>query len=152
MSKEKELVIYQTKSGSLELKEDFSNQTIWATQKDISKIYEKDQSVISMHIRNIFEDGEVDRKSNMQKMHISLSDKLVEFYSLDIILAIGCRVNSSKAIILRKWVTKTLKDHIVKGFIINKKKIKGDRDIFINTVDNMIGIVLLLLNLKTKNV
>lgn len=63
MSEQKDLIIYQLESGALELKADFSTETVWASQKDISLIYGKDQSVISRHIRNIFKDGEVDEKA-----------------------------------------------------------------------------------------
>jgi hypothetical protein len=66
------------------------------------RIFEKDQSVISRHIRNIFKDNEIDKKSNMQKMHIANSDKPVDIYSLDIILSVGYRTNSKKAIEFRK--------------------------------------------------
>ena len=82
MNKEKDLIIYQLENGALELKADFENEIIWASQKDIVSLHGKDQSVISRHIRNIFKEGEVDEKSNMQKMHIANSDKPVAFYSL----------------------------------------------------------------------
>lgn len=81
------MVIYS--DGELELNVSVKNETIWLTQIQISDIFEKDQSVISRHIKNILKDNEVDEKSNMQKMHIANSDKPVSFYSLDIILAVG---------------------------------------------------------------
>lgn len=71
------LVMYQTKSGSLEFRGDVQKETIWATQAQIVELFDVDQSVVSRHIRNIFKDGEVDQKSNMQKMHIANSDKPV---------------------------------------------------------------------------
>ena len=93
-----EIVVFQSKTGAIELKGDFRHETIWATQADIVKLYGKDQSVISRHIASIFKDKEVDSKSNMQKMHITNSDKPVVFYGLDIILAVGYRTNSKRAI------------------------------------------------------
>jgi hypothetical protein len=67
------IVIYQAKSGALELRQDLQKQTIWATQAEIAQLYGKDQSVISRHIASIFSDGEVNKKSNMQEMHIANS-------------------------------------------------------------------------------
>ena len=91
-----DMVIYN--DGELELNVSVNKDTIWLTQAQLCDIFEKDQSVISRHINNIFKDNEVDEKSNMQKMHIANSDKPVSFYSLDIVLAVGYRTNSSKAI------------------------------------------------------
>jgi death-on-curing family protein len=136
-NKSQKLAIYQAKSGAIELRQDFDKETFWATQKDLSIIYEKDQSVISRHINNIFKDKEIDKKSNMQKMHIAKSDKPVELYSLDIILAVGYRVNSTKAIEFRKWATKTLKQHITKGFTINQNKINKNRQEFLKAVEDI---------------
>ncbi len=118
-------IIYD--NGEIELKVSLDNDTIWLTQKDITQIFEKDQSVISRHINNIFKDKEVDEKSNMQKMHIAFSDKPVKFYSLDIILAVGYRVNSAKAIKFRQWATSVLKSYITNGYAINSDKITNDR-------------------------
>ena len=86
MNQTQEIVIYESNEGVVELSVDFHNDTIWATQSQIEKIFSVDQSGVSRHIRNIFKDGEVDEKSNMQKLHIPNSDKLVAFYSLDVIL------------------------------------------------------------------
>ncbi len=146
-SKIQKLSIYQAKSGAIELRQDFDKETFWANQKDLSFIYEKDQSVISRHINNIFKDKELDKKSNMQKMHIANSDKPVEFYSLDIILAVGYRVNSSRAINFRKWATKILKQHITQGFTINQNKIDKNRQEFLKAVEDI-----KLLSKDNKNV
>jgi len=127
-------------NGEIELKVSIDNnkETIWLTQKQIVALFEKNQSVISRHINNIFKDGEVDDKSNMQKMHIANSDKPVNFYSLDIILAIGYRTNSKKAIEFRKWVTKVLKEYIVNGYAINSEKITIDRFLHLeNDMNNL---------------
>lgn len=128
------LAIYQTKDGALQLKSDSANETLWATQKNLAFLYQKDQSVISRHIRNIFKDGEVDEKSNMQFLHIPNSDKPVAFYSLDIILAVGYRTSSSRAIAFRIWATKTLKQHITEGFTINQSRIKQNHKAFLQAV------------------
>ncbi|MEA2091723.1 MAG: RhuM family protein [Campylobacterota bacterium] len=120
-----DIVIYE--NGNLELNIEFENETIWLNQKQIVELFEKDQSVISRHINNIFKDNEVDEKSNMQKMHIANSDKPVKFYSLDIVLAVGYRTNSSKAIMFRQWATKVLKEYLINDYVINKDKLQKQK-------------------------
>ena len=137
------LVIYS--DGELELKISVTDETIWLTQAQLSDIFEKDQSVISRHINNIFKDNEVDEKSNMQKIHIANSDKPVSFYSLDIILAVGYRTNSSKAIKFRQWATSVLKNYIQNGYVINSDKITNDR--FVSLENELI-----LLKSKVENI
>jgi prophage maintenance system killer protein len=133
----KEMIIYQAKDGAIELRGDFNNETIWATQAQIVDIFGIDQSVVSRHINNIISDNEVNKKSNMQKMHIANSDKPVLFYSLDIILAVGYRTNSSKAIAFRIWATKTLKQHLVSGYTINKKRVGANYQKFLQAVSGV---------------
>lgn len=132
-----QIVVYQSKNGAIEVKKDINLNTIWATQMDISKLFGKDQSVISRHINGIFKDKEIDQKSNMQKMHIPNSDKPVIFYSLDIILAVGYRANSKRAIEFRQWATKILKAHITKGYTINSKVIKNNYAEFQKAIENI---------------
>ena len=137
------LVIYS--DGELELKISVTDETIWLTQAQLSDIFEKDQRVISRHINNIFKDNEVYEKSNMQKMHIANSDKPVSFYSLDIVLAVGYRTNSSKAIKFRQWATSVLKNYIQNGYVINSDKITNDR--FVSLENELI-----LLKSKVENI
>ena len=125
LKKENNIVIFQ--DGEIELKVSIEKETIWLTQKQIVELFQKDQSVISRHINNIFKDKEVDEKSNMQKMHIANSDKPVKFYSLDIVLAVGYRTNSARAIEFRRWATSVLKEYIFNGYAINKEKITQQR-------------------------
>ncbi|MFA5232884.1 MAG: RhuM family protein [Sulfurimonas sp.] len=124
-----DMVIYN--DGELELSVSVTGDTIWLTQAQLCDIFEKDQSVISRHINNIFRDNEVEEKSNMQKMHIANSDKPVSFYSLDIVLAVGYRTNSSKAIRFRQWATSVLKSYITDGYVINSEKITNERFVFL---------------------
>jgi prophage maintenance system killer protein len=135
--KEKNLVIYQAKSGAIELRGDFTRETIWATQAQIADIFSIDRTVATKHIGNIIKIKEVDKKSNVQKMHIANSDKPVTFYSLDIILAVGYRANSARAIQFRQWATKTLREHITKGFTVNPKIIKHNYAQFLSVVDDI---------------
>ncbi|PIQ91307.1 MAG: death-on-curing protein [Parcubacteria group bacterium CG11_big_fil_rev_8_21_14_0_20_39_22] len=134
---EKQVVIYQAKSGAIELKGDFESESIWASQAQIADVFQTERSVITKHIRNILKNEEIDEKSNVQKMHIANSDKPVAFYSLDIVLAVGYRTNSRVAIEFRKWATKTLREHITKGYTINRKQIGKNYDAFMKVVSDI---------------
>src|SRR3990167_3774143 len=136
----KQLVVYQTPSGAIELRGDFDKETVWATQAQIANVFQIERSVATKHIRNILKDKEISEKSNVQKMHIPNSDKPTAFYSLDIILAVGYRANSKRAIEFRQWATKTLREHITQGYTINRKRIAHNYDAFMKTVaDIQIG-------------
>jgi prophage maintenance system killer protein len=130
-------VVYQAKSGAIELKGDIKHETIWATQAQITEIFNIDRTVVTKHIGNILKNREVDEKSNVQKMHIANSDRPITFYSLDIVLAVGYRTNSSRAIEFRKWATKTLRGYIIDGFVINKKRIAANYAHFSKIVEDV---------------
>ncbi len=132
-----DVVIYQAKNGAIELQADVAHETIWTTQAQIIDLFAIDQSVVSRHISNVFRDGEVEKESNMQKMHIANSDKPVTLYSLDVVLSVGYRANSKVAIEFRKWATKTLREHITKGYTINRKQIAKNYDAFMKAVSDV---------------
>ncbi len=87
------------------------------------KLFQRNQSVISRHVNNVFREGELQRKSNMQKMHIANSDKPVAFYNLDVIISVGYRVKSEHGTRFRIWATRILKDHLVKGYTLNQRRL-----------------------------
>lgn len=117
-----EIVIYKTPQGpQLDVK--LKRQSVWLTQAQIAYLFDIERSVITKHTNNIFKDGELTEKRNVQKMHIPHSDKPVKFYSLDLILSVGYRVNSQRATQFRIWATKTLKQHLIKGYTVNKKRL-----------------------------
>ncbi len=148
----KQLLIYQTKSGAIEIKKDVNSDMIWASQAQISKLFDVDQSVVSRHIRNIFKDGEIKEKSNMQKMHIANSDKPVIYYSLDVILSVGYRTNSKVAIEFRKWVSKVLRNYIVSGYVVDKNKVLKNYNSFLETIDDVKKLMSKNNNIDTSNV
>jgi len=80
-------------------------------------------TAINKHIKNIFAEGELEEKCNVQKMHIAYSDKPITLYSLDVIISVGYRVNSKQGTKFRIWATERLKNYFVKGFVINEKRI-----------------------------
>ncbi len=135
--KKNNVVIFQAKNGALELRGDLSHETMWATQAQIAELFGIERSVATKHIKNILSGSEVVEKSNVQKMHIAQSDKPVTLYSLDIILAVGYRTSSAKAIEFQKWASSVLKDHLMKGYTLNKKVILKNYDQFIKNVSDI---------------
>ncbi|OQX73402.1 MAG: hypothetical protein B6D59_05775 [Campylobacteraceae bacterium 4484_4] len=115
------------KDDGLQLKVGFDGETVWLRQSEIAQLFEKDRTVITRHINNILKDKEVDEKSNVQKMHIANSDKPVKFYSLDIVLAVGYRTNSAKAIKFRQWVTKILKSYMIQGYVLDRERLQKQK-------------------------
>jgi len=115
--------IYQSPDGQMQLDVQMDNQTVWLTQAQMVLLFERDQSVISRHIRNVFTEGELEEKSNMQNLHIANSDKPVTYYNLDVIISIGYRVKSQRGTQFRQWATARLKDFLVKGYAINQKRL-----------------------------
>lgn len=137
MADKKALVIYQTDSGAIELPLDATSETIWATQAQIAEVFGIDRTRVTRHINNILKDGEVETKSNVRKTHFANSDKPVSLYSLDIILAVGYRTNSNRAINFRKWATTTLRTYISDGFVIDKKRVKHNLSQFTKALNDM---------------
>jgi prophage maintenance system killer protein/prophage antirepressor-like protein len=121
--KPREIVIFKSKTGDVKLNADFRGDTIWATQAQIAELFQIDRTRITRHINNILADDEVDRKSNVRKTHFANSDKPVNLYSLDMILSVGYRTNSAKAIEFRKWANVILKDYLLRGVAINQKRL-----------------------------
>lgn len=115
--------IYKSVDGKVELQVNIDKETVWLTQEQLGLLFERDQSVISRHIRNVFNEGELDEKSNMQKMHITNSDKPVAIYNLEVIISVGYRVKSIRGTQFRQWATQRLKDFLVQGYAINQKRL-----------------------------
>ena len=117
-----EIIIYKSPSGpNLDVRLD--RETVWLTQEQIGRLFSTDRSSITKHLRNIFKDGELVEKSNVQNLHIANSDKPVKFYDLDVVISVGYRANSKKATQFRIWATRTLKEYLVRGYAINKKRL-----------------------------
>jgi len=117
------VVIYQTTDGKSALDVRLEQETVWLNQAQLVDLFERSQSVISRHINNVFKEGELDEKSNMQKTHIANSDRPVVFYSLDVIISVGYRVKSQRGTQFRQWATRVLRDHLVQGYTINQQRL-----------------------------
>ncbi|MBP5982315.1 MAG: virulence RhuM family protein [Fluviicola sp.] len=118
-----EVIIYKTIDNQTQIDVKFENDTVWLSQSQITALFERDRTVITKHINKIFKDGELDEKSNVQKMHMAHSDRPVTFYNLDVIISVGYRVNSKQGIQFRQWATQRLKEYLVKGYTINEQRL-----------------------------
>lgn len=116
--------LFSSNDGVVRLEVSLDQDTAWLTQSQMEELFERDRSVISRHINNVFKEGELPRESNLQKMQIAFSDKPVALYSLDVIISVGYRVKSQRGVQFRQWATSTLKEHLVKGYTLNQQRLK----------------------------
>ncbi len=124
------IVLYQTDSTNVCVSVCYANETFWLTQKAMAELFGCSTDNISLHLKKIFLDGELDKDSVTEKYSATASDGktyLTTFYNLDAIIAVGYRVNSKQATAFRIWATKTLKEYITKGFVLNDDMLKNGR-------------------------
>ena len=119
-----EIVIYQTDDGSVALDVPLENETVWLTQKQMQELFGRDISGISRHISNVFKDGEVEKEGNIHYVRSERTGKPIAYYSLDVIIPVGYRVRSKRAVEFRKWASKVLKQYILKGYAANEQRMK----------------------------
>lgn len=118
------LLMYQTEDGLTKIQTRLEDETVWLNQEQMAELFQRDRSVITKHIGNIFKEGELEEKSNVQNLHISGSDKPVKYYNLDVIISVGYRVKSHRGTQFRIWATQRLREYIVKGFTMNDDMLK----------------------------
>jgi hypothetical protein len=122
---ETEFLFYTGSDGQVQIEVFMANENVWLTQGNMAELFAVDRTVIGRHLANIFESGELDDASNVQKMHIASSAKPVSYYSLDAIISVGYRVNSRQATQFRIWATRTLHNFIIKGFVLDDERLKN---------------------------
>ena len=133
MIQEHEIVLYQVEDTNIWVNVVFKDETFWMTQKAMAELFDVNVPAISKHLSNIFEEGELFKEATVSKMEIVQMEgnrkvkREPEFYNLDAIIAVGYRVNSKKATRFRQWATKTLKDYITKGFVLNDDMLKNGK-------------------------
>lgn len=120
---EKQIAIYQGIDGQTEIEVTFEQDTVWLTQEQIKELFQRDRTVVTKHIGNVFKEKELDEKSNVQILHIAGSDRPVKFYSLDVIISVGYRVKSPQGTKFRQWATQRLKDYLIQGYAINESRL-----------------------------
>jgi prophage maintenance system killer protein len=124
--KDNQILIYETENGQYTVEVLLEDDTVWLTQKQMAELFDIERSVITKHIGNIFKEGELEQKSVCAKLaHTAEDNKIYQttFYSLDVIIAVGYRVNAKRGTQFRIWATQTLKNHLLKGYTINQKRL-----------------------------
>ncbi|MBI5626863.1 MAG: virulence protein RhuM/Fic/DOC family protein [Nitrosomonadales bacterium] len=123
-----QIAFYQTDDGQVQLEVALEQDTVWLSQAQMVELFGRDQSVVSRHIRNALAEGEVVEKSNMQKMHIANSDRLVAFYDLDVVISVGYRIKSERGVQFRRWATNVLRQHLVQGYTLNQQRLDAQQE------------------------
>ena len=124
-----EIILYQP-DETVRLEVRLEDDTVWLTQAQMAELFQKDQSVIARHIGNVFREGEVEEKSNMQILHNTLSKyKPTKVYSLNVIISVGYRVKSKRGTQFRIWATSVLRDFLLRGYAINRQLTELERHV-----------------------
>ncbi len=133
-------IVYQAKSGALELRGDRKHTTIWATQAEMARIFDVNPQAITKHLRNIYRENELAKKGTCSKMEQVRSEgnrevrRTVEIYNLDAMIAVGYRINSSVGTRFRQWATRTLREYVTKGYAIDRRRVARNYGGFMEAV------------------
>jgi len=136
MNKELQFLIYNTPQEDIKVDVVVRDETIWLTQKAMATLFDVQVPAITKHLKNIFEEGELHEEATVSKMEIVQNEggrdvkRNIDFYNLDAIISVGYRVNSAKATQFRIWATKTLKEFIQKGFVLDDERLKQGESVF----------------------
>ena len=120
MEQKSEIIGYQT-NDILNLEVRVENDSVWLTQNQMSELFQRDRSVITKHINNVFKEKELDEKRNVQFLHIANSDKPIKLFSLDVIISVGYRVKSNRGTQFRIWANQVLKDYLLRGYAVQAR-------------------------------
>lgn len=130
-----ELVKFVDNGFELEVNVSPKEDTVWLTAEEMSYLFDRDRSVISKHIRNIFDEDECLERTNVHFLHIANSDKPVKAYSLDVIISVGYRVKSQRGVIFRRWANSILKEYLLKGYAIDSNRVMVTQENYLNLVN-----------------
>lgn len=123
-NKNNDIVIYQTEDGITKIEVNFNSDTVWLSQAQIGELFQRERSVITKHINNVFEEHELEEKGNVQILHIANSDRPIKLYNLDVIISVGYRVKSIRGTHFRRWATERLKEYMIKGFTMDDERLR----------------------------
>ena len=125
MDNNNQIVVYQTADNQTQIEVHMENETVWLTQAQMAELFQKDRTVISRHIRNVFNEGELEEQSTCAKFAHMGNDGLQQYetvmYNLDVIISVGYRVKSQRGTAFRIWATKVLKEYMLRGYAINQR-------------------------------
>ena len=145
-----EIVIYKTDSGP-EIEIQVDQDTVWMTQANISNLFQTERSVITKHLNNVFKSAELSQNSVCAIFaHTAADGKTyqVEHYNLDAIISVGYRVNSKRATQFRIWATRHLRDYLLKGFLVNEKRLKENQEVKLKELQQAVGLMQHALEVK----
>lgn len=135
MERKSEIIVYQP-NDMLNLEVRVENDSVWLTQSQMSELFQRDRSVITKHINNVFKEKELDEGRNVQFLHIANSDKPIKLFSLDVIISVGYRVKSNRGTQFRIWANQILKDYLLRGYAINTRleafEQRVDKELFVH--------------------
>ena len=123
-----DIVIYQSESGETKIDVRFQDETVWLTQAQLCELYQSSKANVSEHIKNIFEEGELEQSAVVRKIRTTAADGktyAVNHYNLDMIISLGYRIKSSIATQFRRWATERLKEYMIKGFAMDDERLKN---------------------------
>jgi len=120
-----EIILYKSEDGNIKVDVLMQDETVWLNQEQMATLFNRDRTVITKHINNIFTENELDEKRNVHFLHIANSDKPTKFYNLDVIISVGYRVKSPQGTQFRIWATQRLREYIIKGFALNDERFKS---------------------------
>lgn len=127
-----ELLIYESTNGNIKLDVNLEGETVWLSLEQMTRLFGRDKSVISRHIKNIFEEGELERNAStianfatVQKEGIRKVERNIDYYNLDVIISVGYRVKSLEGVRFRKWATARIKEYIIKGYTMDDERFKN---------------------------
>ncbi|QSL93955.1 virulence protein RhuM/Fic/DOC family protein [Ectopseudomonas toyotomiensis] len=119
-----EIAIYESANGQIAVT--IEHDSVWLRQEQLAELFGRDRTVIGRHIRNVFAEGELERESNVQNLHIAGSDKPVAFYNLDVIISLGYRVKSREGTRFRQWASQVIKQHLTQGYTLNRERFEAN--------------------------
>lgn len=122
--KENELVLFSSADGEVTLPVNLEGKTVWLSQMQMTELFDRDQSVIARHIKNVFKEGELEELGHMQIMHNPSSDVAIKMYSLDVIISVGYRVKSRRGVEFRRWATNVLHRYLMEGHAENERRLR----------------------------
>ena len=125
MEKGNEIVLFETTDNRISIPVSTDGETVWLSANQMALLFDRDEKTIRKHINNVFDENEIDRINNTQKMRVEGVKKLVPFYTLDVIISVGYRVKSNRGIEFRRWANDVLKDYVIKGYAVNDKRLEA---------------------------
>ena len=124
MTKENEIVLFETKDKKITLPVEVKDETVWLSVSQMAQLFDREESNIRRHVLNVFKENEVDENNNVHFLHVNNVKKLVPFYSLDVIISVGYRVKSNRGVEFRRWANSVLKQYILQGYAVNQRRIQ----------------------------